>query len=53
MSSPVQTTRPTSAAQLSLAYSLLLVLADALLKEVRLPLQADELHPVEGVRGVV
>mmetsp|Transcript_43084 Transcript_43084/g.134054 ORF Transcript_43084/g.134054 Transcript_43084/m.134054 type:complete len:545 (-) Transcript_43084:27-1661(-) len=28
----------------------LLVLAHALLEEVRLPLQRDELHPVEGVR---
>mmetsp|Transcript_47386 Transcript_47386/g.146682 ORF Transcript_47386/g.146682 Transcript_47386/m.146682 type:complete len:337 (-) Transcript_47386:146-1156(-) len=29
----------------------LLVLADALLEEVRLALQGDELHPVEGVGG--
>ena len=31
----------------------LLVLADALLEEVGLALQRDELHPVEGVDGVV
>ena len=29
------------------------VLADALLEEVRLALERDELHPVEGVDGVV
>merc|ERR1711985_203202 len=34
-------------------YSLLLVFANALLKEIRFALQTDELHPIEGVRSIV
>ena len=34
-------------------HPLLLIFADALLEEIRLALQADELHPIEGVRRIV